>query len=165
LRRNHTREFKLQCCRQSQPPRSARLRSAASTTSQRACCCVGGASTRHVEKRPSQTSSSQREKLCELFGVSRSWYYEKPSSQQKASEDVELRDAIERIVMEFSGYGYRRVTESLRRQGWRINHKKIAQGDDRGVAFMPTQATLQADHRLGALPEELPESHQRGSSG
>jgi putative transposase len=63
--------------------------------------------------------------LCELFGVSRSWYYEKPSSQQKASEDVELRDAIERIVLEFPGYGYRRVTEALKRQGWCINHKKV----------------------------------------
>jgi putative transposase len=63
--------------------------------------------------------------LCELFGVSRSWYYEKPSSQQKASEEVELRDAIERIVLEFPGYGYRRVAEALRRQGWCINHKKV----------------------------------------
>jgi transposase InsO family protein len=63
--------------------------------------------------------------LCELFGVSRSWYYEKPSSQHQASEDVELRDAIERIVLGFPGYGYRRVTETLKRQGWCINHKKV----------------------------------------
>jgi transposase InsO family protein len=64
-------------------------------------------------------------KLCELFGVSRSWYYEKPSPKQKASEDVEFRDAIERIVLEFPGYGYRRVTQTLKRQGWTINHKKV----------------------------------------
>jgi putative transposase len=63
--------------------------------------------------------------LCELFGVSRSWYYEKPRAEQKASEDVALRDAIEHIVLEFPGYGYRRVTEALKRQGWRINHKKV----------------------------------------
>jgi putative transposase len=63
--------------------------------------------------------------LCELFGASRSWYYEKPSSQQKASEDVELRDAIERIVLEFPGYGYRRVTVALRREGWTVNHKRV----------------------------------------
>ncbi len=65
-------------------------------------------------------------KLCDLFGVSRSWYYEKPSSDEQASEDdVELRDAIERIVLEFPGYGYRRVTEALKRQGWTINRKKV----------------------------------------
>ena len=63
--------------------------------------------------------------LCELFGVSRSWYYEKPSEEHKAREDVALRDAIELIVLEFPGYGYRRVTEALRREGWTINHKKV----------------------------------------
>ena len=44
--------------------------------------------------------------LCELFEVSRSWYYEKPRAEQKASEDVALRDAIEHIVLEFPGYVY-----------------------------------------------------------
>lgn len=43
--------------------------------------------------------------LCELFGVSRSWYYERPGPDKKAAEDVELGDAIERIVSEFPGYG------------------------------------------------------------
>jgi putative transposase len=63
------------------------------------------------------------ESLCELMGVSRSWYYEHPSAEQKARKDVVLRDAIERIVLEFPGYGYRRVTAALRREGWRVNHK------------------------------------------
>lgn len=49
--------------------------------------------------------------LCELFGVSRSWYYQRPiHSDERAREDIALRDAIERIVLEFPGYGYRRVT-------------------------------------------------------
>jgi putative transposase len=61
-----------------------------------------------------------------LFGVSRSWYYQRLiSSDERAREDVALRDAIERIVLEFPGYGYRRVTEALRREGWTINHKKV----------------------------------------
>lgn len=63
--------------------------------------------------------------LCELFSASRSWYYQKTSAQQKAERDVALQDAIERIVLEFPGYGYRRVTETLKRQGWTINHKKV----------------------------------------
>ena len=65
------------------------------------------------------------ERLCELMGVSRSWYYEHPSAEQKARKDVVLRDAIEQIVLEFPGYGYRRVTAALRRQGWRVNHKRV----------------------------------------
>jgi putative transposase len=63
--------------------------------------------------------------LCELFEVSRSWYYEKPKAHGQTIEDVALRDAIEHIVLEFPSYGYRRVTEALKRQGWRINHKKV----------------------------------------
>jgi putative transposase len=64
------------------------------------------------------------ERLCELMGVSRSWYYERPSAGNK-TKDVELRDAIERIVLEFPGYGYRRVTAALRREGWSVNHKRV----------------------------------------
>jgi len=65
------------------------------------------------------------EKLCDLMGVSRSWYYERPSAEKKAYKDAVLRDAIERIVLEFPGYGYRRVTKALQRQGWTVNHKRV----------------------------------------
>jgi putative transposase len=51
------------------------------------------------------------ERLCELMGVSRSWYYARPSAtEKKARKDAALGDAIERIVLEFPGYGHRRVT-------------------------------------------------------
>jgi len=63
--------------------------------------------------------------LCELLGVSRSWYYEKPTAEEIAQRDVELRDAIERITLEFAGYGYRRVTKQLGRQGLVVNHKRV----------------------------------------
>jgi putative transposase len=64
--------------------------------------------------------------LCRLFGVSRSWYYQEPTAaEQKARKDLSLRDAIEHIVLEFPGYGYRRVTQALRREGWPINHKRV----------------------------------------
>jgi len=65
------------------------------------------------------------ERLCELMGVSRSWYYERPTPEHRAHADAELRDAIERIVLEFPGYGYRRVTAALGREGWSVNHKRV----------------------------------------
>ncbi len=65
------------------------------------------------------------ERLCELMGVSRSWYYGRSSEAKKTKKDVELRDAIERIVLEFPGYGYRRVTATLGREGWSVNHKRV----------------------------------------
>lgn len=40
-------------------------------------------------------------------------------------QEVALRDAIEWIVLQFPGYGYRRVTQSLKRDGWAVNHKRV----------------------------------------
>ena len=77
---------------------------------------------------------SERE-LCRIFEVSRSWYYERPSPGEKAAKDLELRDAIERIVLEFPGYGYRRVTKELHRGGWPVNHKRV-------LRVMPQESLL-----------------------
>jgi putative transposase len=63
--------------------------------------------------------------LCELLSVSRSWLYERPHAPSQAERDVALRDAIERIVLEVPGYGYRRVTAELHRQKWELNHKRV----------------------------------------
>jgi putative transposase len=63
--------------------------------------------------------------LCTLLGVSRSWLYERSQAPTQAERDVALRDAIERVVLEFPGYGYRRVTAELQRQHWTVNHKRV----------------------------------------
>jgi transposase InsO family protein len=75
-------------------------------------------------KEAHEAAISERE-LCRMFEVSRSWYYERPSPEEKAQRDIELRDAIERIVLEFPGYGYRRVTKELHRRGRAVNHKRV----------------------------------------
>ncbi len=36
-----------------------------------------------------------------------------------------MRDQIEQIILEFPGYGYRRVTHASARQGWNVNHKRV----------------------------------------
>lgn len=77
-----------------------------------------------AEAKEGSSGISERE-LCRVFGVSRSWYRGRPSPEEKAAQDVALRDAIERIVLEFPGYGYRRVTKELHRRGWAVNHKKV----------------------------------------
>jgi len=64
--------------------------------------------------------------LCQLLDISRSWYYERQGRPEIVpAHDIALRDAIEAIVLEFPGYGYRRVTHALAREGRTINHKRV----------------------------------------
>lgn len=63
--------------------------------------------------------------LCAWLDVSRSWYYAHPPADEQAEPGVALRNAIEQIVLEFPGYGYRRVTHALHRAGWQVNHKRV----------------------------------------
>jgi transposase InsO family protein len=63
--------------------------------------------------------------LCRTFQVDRRWYYLRLAQSEAADPDVELRDAIEQIILEFPGYGYRRVTHALVRAGWSVNHKRV----------------------------------------
>jgi putative transposase len=64
-------------------------------------------------------------KLCSLLGINRSWLYARPTQPTQQERDCALRDAIECIILEFPGYGYRRVTKALQRAGWAINHKRV----------------------------------------
>jgi len=83
------------------------------------------------------------ERACALLGVSRHLYYralQAPEAGVPAPPDMALRDAMERIVLEFPGYGYRRVTAQLRREGWTINHKRV-------LHLMRTQGWLCRLHR------------------
>ncbi len=63
-------------------------------------------------------------RLCALFSVSRTGYYAHVGVP-KAARDIALRAAIEQIALAFPGYGYRRVTASLHREGWVVNHKRV----------------------------------------
>lgn len=66
-------------------------------------------------------------RLCEVLGVSRSWYYAigARAAAEQHEADVELRGAIEELVLQFPGYGYRRITKALARAGWVVNHKRV----------------------------------------
>jgi putative transposase len=57
------------------------------------------------------------------MNLPRRTYYYKPKAPPC---DEALIDRIAAICLEFPRYGYRRVTEELQREGWLINHKKVA---------------------------------------
>jgi len=60
--------------------------------------------------------------LCKAVGCARSSYYYRAQRE----EESPLQAAIQAVVAEWPTYGYRRVTAQLRRQGWRVNHKRIS---------------------------------------
>lgn len=65
------------------------------------------------------------ERVCQLLGVNRGSYYRRREAPLAAAAEVELRAAVEAVVLEFPAYGYRRVTKSLQRAGWKVNHKHV----------------------------------------
>lgn len=65
------------------------------------------------------------ERMCQLGGISRSGFYRMGSGPVAVDRDVELRDAIQRIAVEFPSYGRPRITEELRRRGWQVNPKRV----------------------------------------
>jgi len=54
-----------------------------------------------------------------------SYYYRSEGRSRKLSEDADLRDRIEEIVLEYPRYGYRRVTKELHRRSVPVNHKRV----------------------------------------
>jgi putative transposase len=64
-------------------------------------------------------------RMCELAQVSRAGFYRWRQAATPADEEMELRDDIQKIALEFPFYGWRRVTAQLRRQGWTVNHKRV----------------------------------------
>ena len=97
---------------------------------------------------------------CALLGLSRSGVYaarQRPATG--TTETTALRDAIERIVLAHPGYGYRRVTHALRREGWRVNHKRVLRvmREETLLCQLKRRFVLTTDsrHRFAAYPNLL----------
>lgn len=54
-----------------------------------------------------------------------SYYYKPVDKTAKERADRTLVKKIEETILEFPGYGYRRVTKHLKRAGQRVNHKRV----------------------------------------
>ena len=65
------------------------------------------------------------ERMCGLTGVSRRSYYRHWQHTAPRDEETALRDTLQRLALAHRFYGYRRVTEAVRREGWAVNHKRV----------------------------------------
>ncbi len=70
--------------------------------------------------------SGSIERLCFAAGVSRASYYRRWAARAPRAEESELRDLVQRLALAHRFYGYRRIAELVRRQGWPANRKRIA---------------------------------------
>lgn len=63
--------------------------------------------------------------LCQMTGISRAGYYRWGVRRPSFPVEMELRDALQQIALEFPAYGYRRITFELNRRGFAVNHKRV----------------------------------------
>jgi transposase InsO family protein len=65
------------------------------------------------------------ERMCALAQVSRAAFYRRWGESEPRREETALRDVVQRLALAEVFYGYRRILELLRRQGWCVNHKRL----------------------------------------
>lgn len=77
------------------------------------------------------------ERMCQLAQVSRAGFYRSLQQAEPDREEMEVRTAIQQIFLEHRRrYGYRRISQELRRRGMVVNRKRV-------------QRLMQTDNLLG----------------
>jgi len=95
--------------------------------------------------------------LCEVGQIGRASYYRWWKATEEPAQDVELRDRIQRIALEWPQYGYRRITKELqKRQGLEVNHKRVLRlmREDNLLCLRQRKfvLTTDSDHALPIYP-------------
>jgi len=96
----------------------------------------------------SRQGSLSIERMCQLAQVSRAGFYRSLQEQTPIEEEMEVRTAIQQIVVEHQRrYGYRRVSAELRRRGMLPNHKRVARimREDNLLAMQPKSFAVTTD--------------------
>jgi hypothetical protein len=65
------------------------------------------------------------ERMVKLGRVSRSGFYRFDDADPGPDPDMDLRDAIQKIAVEWPSYGRPRMTKELRERGWKVNPKRV----------------------------------------
>jgi transposase InsO family protein len=91
-----------------------------------------------------------------LARVSRAGFYRRPADAPQADRDMALRDALQRVALEFPSYGWPRMTRELVRRGWAVNHKRVYRlmREDNLLCLRKRKfvVTTDSDHALPVYP-------------
>ena len=94
--------------------------------------------------------------VCDLLGCPRSSFYYHPVVHP---EDAEVLGAIERLLMRWPFYGYRRVTAQLKREGWTVGETRVRrllrQIDHSCSLGRVRVVTTDSDHDLPCYPNRV----------
>ena len=63
--------------------------------------------------------------MCEVAGFSRAGYYRFLDPVKPALVDIDLRDEMQKIALEWPSYGSRRIRQELKARGWDVNRKRV----------------------------------------
>jgi len=92
------------------------------------------------------------ERMVKLAHVSRASYYRFDENAASGNDaDMDLRDAIQRVALEWPTYGRRRITRELRRRGWAVNWKRVYRlmGEDNLLCVRKRKFVVTTDSNHG----------------
>jgi transposase InsO family protein len=91
--------------------------------------------------------------VCRLLGVPRSSVYYAP---QAPADEAMLKTALLDLAAEWPTYGYRRLTQMMKRLGWRVNAKRVRRWMDElnlaGAAPVRKTRTTNSQHAFPRYP-------------
>ena len=97
---------------------------------------------------------------CQVVSLSRAPYYRTRQRDRPVLRDMELRDQLQRLVLQWPRYGYRRLTHALRRQGVPANHKRVLRllREENLLCLRPRRGvrTTNSQHGLPTYPNLVP---------
>ena len=63
--------------------------------------------------------------LCQVTGLNRAGFYRWRLPAERLPLEVEIRDEMQRIALEWPSYGYRRITIELQNRGFDVQYKRV----------------------------------------
>lgn len=63
--------------------------------------------------------------LCQMTGLSRAGFYRSRLPRQATPVEMEIRDQMQKIAVEWPAYGYRRIAVELQKRGFEVPHKRV----------------------------------------
>jgi transposase InsO family protein len=63
--------------------------------------------------------------MCQAAGFSRAGYYRFLDPVARCAADMDLRDEIQKIAVQWPAYGSRRIKQELQTRGWDVNRKRV----------------------------------------